>query len=66
MRDTRDGHNIMPHSIMKNLGLECTQTFHFVLAMDSWPVKIVGEIRDLLVWIHYTPQITMVMNVTIV
>lgn len=38
--DTRDAHNIMPHIIMKRLGLECTRYFKIILQIDSRPMKI--------------------------
>ena len=44
MIDTREGHNIMPSSIMKKLGLECIETFELVLAMGSHLGKMIGEI----------------------
>lgn len=35
MIDTRAYHNVMPHNVMKKLGLECTQTFKSIIIVDS-------------------------------
>lgn len=61
-----DAHSIIPYSIMKRLGLEYTRTFESVLAMDSRPMKIIGEIQDLCACIHSSPMLTTVMDAIVI
>jgi hypothetical protein len=45
--DLGASHNIMPKTIMDELGLEVTKTYHNLYSFDSSMVKCLGVIKDL-------------------
>jgi hypothetical protein len=49
LMDSRASHNLMPKSIMDELGLEVTKTYHDLYYFDSRKVKCIGVIKDMVV-----------------
>jgi hypothetical protein len=47
LMDSRASHNLMPKTIMDELGLEVTKTFHGLYSFGSRKVKCLGVIKDL-------------------
>jgi hypothetical protein len=49
LMDSGASHNLMPKTIMDELGLEVTKTYHDLYSFDSRMVKCLGVIKDLVV-----------------
>jgi hypothetical protein len=49
LMDSGASHNLMPKTVMHELGLEITKTYHDLYSFDSRKVKCLGFIKDLVV-----------------
>ena len=47
--DSRASHNIMPKAVMDELGLSITKPYHDIFSFDSYKVKCLGLIKDLVI-----------------
>jgi ribonuclease HI len=59
-------HNLMPKTIMDELGLEITKTYHDLYSFDSMKVKCLGVIKDLVVTLFQLPMKSVVMDIVVV
>jgi hypothetical protein len=69
MVDNLATNNIMPLSIMKEVGLECTkydETGERTNAIDSIKVPTYGEIKDFCAWISSAPHIKTIFTIIVV
>jgi hypothetical protein len=64
--DSGASHNLMPKTIMDELGLEITKTYHDLYAFDSRKVKCIGVIKDLFVTLFQLPMKSVVMDIVVV
>jgi hypothetical protein len=61
-----DSHNIMPKTIMDEIGLEVTKTYHDLYSFDSRKLKCLGVIKDLVVSLFQLPIKSVVMGIVVV
>jgi hypothetical protein len=67
MLDTGASTNVMPLSVMKQLGLKTTQDLiEHVCAMDAREVKVYGVIKNLLVYLVVEPDIKILMDIVVI
>jgi hypothetical protein len=55
----------MPKTIMDELGLEFTKTYHDLYSFDSRKVKCLGVIKDLVVSLFQLPMKSLVMDIVV-
>jgi len=65
MLDFGSSHNLMPKYIMDKLGLDITQPYHDLYFFDSWRVKCLGLIKDLVVSLNQIPTKNVLMDVVV-
>jgi hypothetical protein len=63
--DLGDSHNLMPKTIMEELGLEITKTYHDLYSFDSRKVQCLGVIKDLVVTFFQLPMKSVVMDIMV-
>jgi hypothetical protein len=66
LMDSGASHNLMPKTIMDELGLEITKTYHDLYSFDSRKVKCLGVIKDLVVTLFQLPMKSVVMDIMVV
>jgi hypothetical protein len=66
LMDSGASHNLMPKSVMDELGLEITKTYHDLYSFDSRKVKCLGVIKDLVVTLFQFPMKSVVMDIVVV
>jgi ribonuclease HI len=66
LMDSRASHTIMPKSIMDELGLEVTKTYHDLYSFDSRKVKCLGVIKDIVVTLFQLPMKSILMDIIVV
>jgi len=66
LMDYGASHNLMPKSIMDELGLEITNNYHDLYSFDSRKVKCLGVIKDLVVNRFQLPMKSVVMDIVVV
>jgi hypothetical protein len=54
--DSGASHNLMPKSIMDELGLEITKAYHDLYSFDSRKVKFLGVIKDMIATLFQFPM----------
>jgi hypothetical protein len=59
-------HNLMPKTIMDELGLEIKKYYHDMYSFDSRKVKFIGLIKDLVVTLFHMPMKIIVMKIVVV
>jgi hypothetical protein len=59
-------HNLMPKTILDELGLEITKTYHDMYSFDSRKVKCLGVIKYLVVTLFQFPMKSVVMDIVVV
>jgi hypothetical protein len=64
--DSGASHNLMPKTVMDELGLEITKTYHDLYSFDSRKVKFLGVIKDLVVTMFQLPMKRVVMDIVVV
>jgi hypothetical protein len=67
--DNGDTDNIIPLSVMEDLGMECTkyyETGESIYAIDSRKVPAYGEIKVFYAWISEKPHITTIFTIIVV
>jgi hypothetical protein len=66
LMDSRASHNLMPKTVMEELGLEITKAYHDLYSFDSRKVKYLGVIKDIVVTLFQLPMKSMVMGIVVV
>jgi hypothetical protein len=66
LMDSGASHNLMPKTVMDELGLEVTKTYHDLYSFDSRKVKCLGVIKDLVVSLFQFPMKSVVMDIVVV
>ena len=64
--DLGASHNLMPKSVMDELLLEVTKTYHDLYYFDSRKVKCFGVIKDMVVTLFQLPMKSMLMDIVVV
>jgi hypothetical protein len=65
LMDSGDSHNLMPKTVMEELGLEVTKAYHDLYSFDSRRVQFLGVIKDLVVSLFQLPMKSVVMDVVV-
>jgi hypothetical protein len=65
MMDSGASHNLMPKTIMEELGLEVTRAYHDLYSFDSRRVQCLGVIKDLVVTLFQLPMKSVVMDIVV-
>ena len=65
MLDSGASHNLMPLSVMEQLGLQITRPYKDLYSFDSKRVKCMGMIKDLVVNLAQIPAKSMVMDIVV-
>jgi hypothetical protein len=63
--DSGASHNLMPKTVMEELGLEITKSYHDLYSFDSRKVQCLGVIKDLVVTLFQLPMKSMVMDIVV-
>jgi hypothetical protein len=66
LMDLGASHNLMPKSVMDELGLEVTKTYHDLYSFDSRKVKCLGVIKDMVVTLFHLPMKSILMDIIVV
>jgi hypothetical protein len=66
LMDSGASHNLMPKSVMDELGLEITKTYHDLYSFDSRKVKCLGVIKDMVVTLFQFPMKSILMDIVVV
>jgi hypothetical protein len=66
LMDSGESHNLIPKTVMEDLGLEITKSYHDLYSFDSWRVKCLGVIKDLVVTLFLLPMKSVVMDIMVV
>ena len=66
LMDSGESHNLMPKTVMDELGLEITKTYHDLYYFDSRKVNYLGVIKDLVVTLFQLPMKSIVMDIVVV
>jgi ribonuclease HI len=65
LMDSGASHNLMPKSVMEELGLEVTRAYHDLYSFDSRRVQCLGVIKDLAVSLFQLPMKSMIMDIVV-
>jgi hypothetical protein len=65
LMDSRASHNLMPKTVMEELGLEVTRAYHDLYSFDSRKFQCLGVIKDLVVTLFQLPMKSVVMDVVV-
>jgi hypothetical protein len=66
LMDSGASHNLMPKSVMVELGLEITKNYHDLYSFDSRKVKCLGVIKDMVVTLFQFPMKSILMDIVVV
>jgi hypothetical protein len=66
LMDSGACHNLVPKSIMDELGLEVTKTYHDLYSFDSSKFKCFGVIKDMVVTLFQLPMKSILMDIVVV
>jgi hypothetical protein len=66
LMDSRASHNLMPKTVMEELGLEVTKAYHDLYSFDSRRVQCLGVIKGLVVSLFQLPMKSVVMDIVVV
>jgi hypothetical protein len=66
LMDSGESHILMPKTVMDDIGLEVTKTYHDLYSFDSRNVKCLGVIKDLVVSLFQLPIKIVVMDILVV
>jgi hypothetical protein len=66
LMDSGASHNLMPKTVMEELGLEVTRAYHDLYSFDSRKVQCLGVIKDLVVTLFQLPMKSVVMDIVVV
>jgi ribonuclease HI len=65
LMDSGASHNLMPKTVMEELGLEVTRAYHDLYSFDSRRVQCLGVIKDLVVSLFQLPMKSMIMDIVV-
>jgi hypothetical protein len=65
LMDSGASHNLMPKTVMEELGLEVTKAYHDLYSFGSRRVKCLGVIKYLLVSLFQLPMKSVVMDIIV-
>jgi hypothetical protein len=65
LMDSGASHNLMPKTVMEELGLEVTKSYHDLYSFDSRRVQCLGVIKDLVVTLFQLPMKSVVMDIVV-
>jgi hypothetical protein len=65
LMDSGASHNLIPKTIMEDLGLEITKSYHYLYSFDSRRVKCLGVIKDMVVTLFHLPMKSVVMDIVV-
>jgi hypothetical protein len=65
LMDSGASHNLMPKTVMEELGLEITKSYHDLYSFDSRKVQCLGVIKDLVVTLFQLPMKSVVMDIVV-
>jgi hypothetical protein len=65
LMDLGASHNLMPKTVMEELGLEDTRAYHDLYSFDSRKVQCLGVIKDLVATLFQLPMKSVVMDVVV-
>jgi hypothetical protein len=65
LMDSGASDNLMPKTIMEELGLEVTRAYHDLYSFDSRRVQCLGVIKDLVVTLFQLPMKSVVMDIIV-
>jgi hypothetical protein len=65
LMDSGASHNLMPKTVMDELGLEVTKAYHDLYSFDSRKVQCLGVIKDLVVTLFQLPMKSVVMDIVV-
>jgi ribonuclease HI len=65
LMDSGASHNLMPKTVMEELGLEVTRAYHDLYSFDSRRVQCLGVIKDLVVTLFQLPMKSVVMDIVV-
>jgi hypothetical protein len=65
LMDSGASHNLMPKTVMEELGLEVTRAYHDLYSFDSRKVQCLGVIKDLVVTLFQLPMESVVMDIIV-
>jgi hypothetical protein len=65
LMDSGASHNVMPKTIMDEIGLEITKAYHDLYYFDSSKVKCLGVIKDLVLTLFQFPMKSVVMDIMV-
>jgi len=65
LMDSGASHNLMPRTVMDELGLEITKSYRDLYSFDSRKVKCLGVIKDLVVTLFQLPMKSVVMDIVV-
>jgi hypothetical protein len=63
--DSGASHNLMPKTVMEELGLEVKKAYHDLYSFDSRRVQCLGVIKDLVVTLFQLPMKSVVMDIMV-
>jgi ribonuclease HI len=66
LMDSGASHNLMPKTVMEELRLEITKSYHDLYLFDSRRVQCLGVIKDLVVTLFQLPMKSVVMDIVVV
>jgi hypothetical protein len=65
LMDSGASHNLMPKTVMEELGMEVTKSYHDLYSFDSRRVQCLGVIKDLVVTLFQLPMKSVVMDIVV-
>jgi hypothetical protein len=65
LMDSGASHNLMPKTVMEELGLEVTRAYHDLYSFDSGRFQCLGVIKDLVVTLFQLPMKSLVMDIVV-
>jgi hypothetical protein len=65
LMDSGASHNLMPKTVMEELGMEVTKAYHDLYSFDSRRVQCLGVIKDLVVTLFQLPMKSVVMDIMV-
>jgi len=65
LMDSGASHNLMPKTVMEELGLEVARAYHDLYSFDSRRVQCLGVIKDLVVTLFQFPMKSVVMDIVV-
>jgi hypothetical protein len=63
--DSGASHNLIPKTVMEELGLDITKAYHYLYSFDSRRVQFVGVIKDMVVTLFQLPMKSVVMDIMV-